>query len=86
MKNLFYKHFTKMYLLIAWLIIIMFMCSCTDNNEAKAIEWIKANKKPINCRIYGYNLNGDVSYTLISSDNVIYSTGLVNLDLPDTLK
>ena len=32
------------------------------------------------------NMNGNVAYTLISKDNIIYNTGCTNFNLPDTIK
>jgi hypothetical protein len=70
------------------LIIAVVMCcySCIDRNEEVTAEWIKTNKKPIVCRLYGTNLSGDVAYTLISLDGNVYNTGRVKLSLPDTIK
>jgi len=70
------------------LLIGAVMCcfSCTSKNEYKTNEWVKTAKKPIVCKFYGYNMNGNKCYTLISNDNIIFSTGAVNFELPDSIK
>jgi hypothetical protein len=70
------------------LLIGAVMCcfSCTSRNETKTNEWVKSAKKPIVCKLYGYNMKGDKCYTLISKDNEIFNTGAVNYELPDTIK
>lgn len=68
------------------LIFIVLICGCKDSPIA-TIEWIKNHKHPIVCRASSLSLvGGGVSYTLIASDGQIYTTPLIDINLPDTLK
>ena len=64
------------------------MCcfSCTSQNEKDLSAWVNQAKKPIICKLYGSNALGQYKYTLFDKDNNVYSTGLIEMSLPDTLK
>jgi hypothetical protein len=66
---------------------MVLLCSCYQENTECTILWIATHKRPIVCR-HAYH-NGEFSahgYTLIDAEGNIYDTGLLQLNLPDTLK
>lgn len=68
---------------------ILFGCVPVDENTLKAKQWIKAANKPVVSRLKdltGCGCKGRYDYTLQSSDNEFYSTGTINISLPDTIK
>lgn len=54
--------------------------------EEKTEKWISEHQKPIVCKFNKQSLLAEKSYTLIDANGKIYSTGFVELTLPDTLK
>lgn len=66
---------------------LLLLSSCYEGNTKATIEWIESHEHPIVVRM-AY-CNGEFSargYTLIDAHGKIYDTGLLQLNLPDTLK
>ena len=81
------KNLTKTirYSFYALLSIVLMSCD-TEGRTDKTTEWISSHKKPIlvttNSR-NGWTLN--YRYTLIDPEANMFSTGEINLVLPDTI-
>lgn len=67
---------------LMFVLVILILSSC--NNSDKTIKWIESNEKPIICKFAGMNEFGK-RYTLLSASGKIYNTGMVKLELPDTI-
>lgn len=69
-------------------IILLIICGCAPGStirERDAASWIREHEKPIQCRKAG-EWDSYLYYTLIDKNCEIYSTGLVKMNLPDTIK
>lgn len=67
-----------------FIVLVLLICSCTQQNNNATIKWIKDAKHPIKVIYAGGNLSGDNLYTLIDANSNIYSTGMVEFRL-DTI-
>jgi len=75
----------KRFYLVFILLITMIGCELYTINDQATINWINTHQKPIICTKSYTNLYNESVYTLQSVDNQFFSTGRVNLILPDTI-
>lgn len=57
-----------------------------SSGEEKTIKWINEHQKPIVCRFHKQSMMVENSYTLIDAKGVVFTTGFIDMALPDTLK
>lgn len=69
------------------ILLAAFMVSCKNKQNVKdTITWIEKAEKPIVANVHTISgLTMENSYTLIDAKGNIYSTGRVELTLPDTI-
>lgn len=65
-------------------IALIVLSGCLSANEESAAEWIRTARKPVRAYNAGSVYTG-VRFTLIDADGRVYSTGVVNMSLPDTI-
>lgn len=69
------------------ILLAAFMVSCKNEQNVKdTIAWVDKAEKPIVAKVHSINgLTMENRYTLIDAKGNIYSTGCVELTLPDTI-
>lgn len=72
------------------ILIALLLASCADTPKDKVKElsdWIVKAKKPVIVKLNVMNgWNSENDYTLIDSTGAIYVTGMMRVNLPDTIK
>ena len=75
----------KKIILIAIVSIVFASCG-TQENVSNTNKWIKSHERPISCEAsYIRPLDGAKGYSLIDANGEIYDTGLLSINLPDTI-
>lgn len=71
-----------------YFVLCLVFLSCKNKTNVKdTIKWIETAEKPITVKLHTINgLTMENRYTLIDNKGNIYSTGRVELSLPDVLK
>lgn len=72
-------------LVLAGCFVILYSFRNMKSKETDTVDWIFKSPKPIKTYEY-FTLYNDHAYILVNSEGGSYKTGLITIELPDTIK